>query len=761
MFSQKSAFLGLAMAALVSAVFVFLGPVPRFNYDFENFFPVDDPELTYYQTFRKQFENDNDYLLIALGNEPDVFEQEFLEKAAALQNGIAQLRKVDQVVSLLFLTEPIIGAFGISERSLLNWEDPSNLKGQKQRILADRQYTGNLIREDGRFLNIIVKNEQNILKEDGDTLYREIDHLIREFGFEEAVTAGKIKAQGEFVQLLQSEFIFFLSISAVLIVILLWWIFRTWWGVVLPFFVLAFGVGWTFSIMLLSGKALDVMMVMQPTILLIIGLSGLVHFLTLYMAKLREGLSKSQAIEKTFSELSLAVFLTCLTTSLGFVSLYFTNVVSLKEFGLYTGIGVMIMFLAIMLLTPGFLYLFSPLAGAKDPVLRSFWLVNLRKLLLLILAHQKKVLVGFALLTFLAFLAVSQLKVDGYLLDNLPQDHPLVQDFEFFDEYLGGSKPLEFSIEVGKGAEDLLEYPVLVQMDALESFLETNFETGAIFSPLALVKGLNKAQNGGNSKAYVLPSRGQFERMQRYLDQGIRKMDVKILSEDQKKGRLSTRMADVGSYKGEQLKAKFRHFVETEIDNSYLQVRMTGTSLLIDKSHSSISWQMARGLSVAFVLVGLIAGFLFRSWRIALVVLLPNIIPLLWMGGLMWLMDIDLKLSTAIIFTVAFGIAVDDSIHFMTKLQSELVGGKSLIYAIKRTYLTTGKAIILTTIILSSGFFILTFSQFGVTYYSGLLISMSLIFALLADLILLPVLLLPLNKIWKKKFNRYHLLKKT
>jgi predicted RND superfamily exporter protein len=160
---------------------------------------------------------------------------------------------------------------------------------------------------------------------------------------------------------------------------------------------------------------------------------------------------------------------------------------------------------------------------------------------------------------------------------------------------------------------------------------------------------------------------------------------------------------------------------------------------------------MAKGLGVAFLMIGLIAGLLFRSIRMALILLVPNVIPLIWMCGMMWVLGIEFKLTTAILFSVAFGIAVDDTIHFISNLRMELARGKSMHYAIKRTFMEAGKAIILTSVILVSGFGLLVFSQFGVTFYTGLLISVSLIFALMADLFLLPALLFPLKAVFVQK----------
>jgi predicted RND superfamily exporter protein len=269
-----------------------------------------------------------------------------------------------------------------------------------------------------------------------------------------------------------------------------------------------------------------------------------------------------------------------------------------------------------------------------------------------------------------------------------------------------------------------------------------------------VVKSLNQAQNQGTSQAFALPSKGQYQRMQRFLDPAFKEMGTKILSEGMKTGRLSSRASDLGTLEMSKNRASLKDFIDREIDPKLLQIRWTGTAFLIDKGHQSVTWQMAKGLGMAFIFVGIIAGFLFRSWRISFILLIPNLVPLIWMLGLMYLLGIEFKLTTAILFTVAFGIAVDDSIHFMTRLRKELMRGKNLIYGLKRTFLETGEAIIQTTVILVAGFGLLIFSQFGVTHFTGLLIAAALIFALLADLFLLPILLLPMKKKWDQKFKK-------
>ncbi|MCL6259997.1 MMPL family transporter [Aquiflexum sp. TKW24L] len=742
MFTKKISIYLLALAVLLTLGIAIFPPLVIFDYDFESFFPQEDEELSFYQDFRNRFENDNDYLLIALGQEPDIFDSAFLSASNSLNESLKNLEKVERTISLLDLADPIINPFGIRYQKVLSWENPGDLDFSKKSILRSNQYLESLISEDGGYLLIILKNQQGISKKDGDVLYNEIEKLVSDSGISNYHLAGKIRAQGEFVQLMQEEFSLFLGISIAMIVLLLIVIFRTWWGVVVPVVVLMLGILWTISFSLYFGKPLDVMSVMQPTILSVVGLAGLIHFFNHYLAQIRNGFPKNEAVQKCFSELWMAVFLTCFTTALGFFSLYFTNIPSLKFFGLYTGIGVMLMFLAVMMVAPGLLYLLTPFKVSENDSFSKMWRKWMRKAFLWTISNTKPIVGIFILVTLMSSLAMSRLQVNGFILDDLPEKNLLIAEFRFFDREFGGSKPLEFSLESGPAAKNLVQYEVLREQEKLEGFVREVFGASQIISPLTFAKTVNKAVNGGNEKAFITPSKGQIQRILPYVDNALEKAPVKILTSNLRSGRLSTRTEDMGSYESSIMKAKLSHFLETEINPDLLKVRITGTSHLIDISHESVTSQLAKGLGFAFGIVALIVGFLFKSWKLAIVALIPNIIPLIWVCGMMFVLGIELKLTTAIIFTVAFGIAVDDTIHFMAKLKMELNKGKSWLYAIKRTYLETGKAIILTTLVLVLGFSVLTLSEFGVTYYSGLLIGMSLVFALVSDLVLLPVMLI-------------------
>jgi predicted RND superfamily exporter protein len=748
MFGKSASYFLLAISLLLTLLLLIFRPTPAFDYDFEQFFPQDDIDLSFYQGFYEEnFGSDNDYLLLAINNpEGDWLDSAFLSRSAQIKTEIQALNGVDTLISIFDLQIPIINAFGLQTFPVLDWSSKESLQNSKDKL---DQFHGSLVALDGGSFLFLIQNDPQLNKEQGDKLFIEIVQIFEKNNLRPFAIAGKIQTQRDFVNLMQQEFGLFIGASLVLMLMVLYLVFRKPWGILIPIFVLLTGILWAFGLILGAGKPLDIMSVMQPTIFLIVGLSALIHYFTHLIKKLKIGLPKEKAIQETFRELTFAVSLTVFTTSIGFLSLYFTSIPALRAFGLWTGIGILVLFAAILAITPGLLHAFplnqpkSKFPSKSERILSSVFKTILQK---------RRFIVGsFLTLSFLCLGLATQLKINGYLLDNLPLDHPIQKDFTYFDQQYGGSNPLELYLEKGSDADNLLDLKVLVEIEKIEGKLRELFGEGEFISPLSLAKTFNQAQNQGNPKAFTLPSRGQYLRMKRHFEQALNQEGPKVLSANLVSGRISGRAPDFGSLRMGELRSDLLDFVENEIDPKLLKVKWTGTAHLIDRGHESVTIQMAKGLGVAFLIVGLLAGALFKSWRLSIILLIPNVIPLIWMCGLMWILGIEFKLTTAILFTVAFGIAVDDTIHFMSKLKSELSKGKNLHYAIKRTFIEAGTAIVLTSVILVAGFGLLIFSQFGVTHFTGLLISFTLVFALLADLFLLPVLLFPLKKVWDSK----------
>ncbi|NVJ87438.1 MAG: MMPL family transporter [Algoriphagus sp.] len=753
MWSKRRSLLLLFFSILFSLSFLVFPPKPAFDYDFEQFFPQDDEGLDFYKEYANKFGSDNDYLLLAFENrDQGPWDSDFLIRLQKLQEAITSLDKIDTVISVLTIKKPRISPFGIQFQPLVSFNEK-----KVEKSISDFSLGEKFISKDGKGLLLLVKHQKNISKEEGDILYGKIQKEISDSNLILRAVAGKIQTQRDFVVLMQREFGFFLGISILVMIGLLILIFRTWWGVVVSFLVLGTGIVWAFGIILWLGKPLSLMSVMQPTIFLIVGLGALVHFFTHLVKALRTGVSSDQAILKTFSQLAPPVGLTMLTTAFGFLSLWFTSVPALKDFGLTTGIGIFVMFLAVMLITPGILLLIK-VQGSERRVKPKINL-KLHSVFLELLRNKKAVIGVFLGLSLLSGFLGYQVRVNGYLLDNLPIDHPIRSNFEYFDQQFGGSNPLEIALWTANSDESIFDFEVFKEIQKVEEELFHYFGEVQLLTPLTVVKTLNQAQNQGNPAAFQFPSRGQYLRIKRLMDRSGDQFLSEVYDSETQMARISGRLPDLGSHKMGEIRNSFKEFVEKEINTDLLRVQWTGTAYLIDRGHESVTRQMARGLGVAFVLVGIIAGILFRSWRISLILLLPNIIPLGLMLLVMYIFGIDLKLTTAILFTVAFGIAVDDSIHFMARLKTELNAGKNFLYALKRTFLETGKALILTTLILVCGFSLFMFSDFGVTFYSGILIACALIFALLADLFLLPLLLLPMKKVWEEKASKKSLIR--
>jgi predicted RND superfamily exporter protein len=300
------------------------------------------------------------------------------------------------------------------------------------------------------------------------------------------------------------------------------------------------------------------------------------------------------------------------------------------------------------------------------------------------------------------------------------------------------------AVNVSNSGATVWDADALQAMAKVQEHLEQEYGIQAMLSPVTVVKSLNKAFNGGAEEFYALPDDPrEIRRLAKRAEllagtDGLRG----LVSEDGRSARMSGRMVDEGGHVHAKRNERLDAFIRSTIAGSDLEMHQTGMAFLIDRSNAKLSGQMIGGLSISFLLIALTMAIVFKNWRMTVIALIPNVVPLAFVGGVMGIAGIDIKVSTAIIFTIAFGIAVDDTIHLLGKLRIELIKGKSLPYAMKRAFLSTGKAMVVTTIMLLSGFISLLFSDFASVYYMGLLVSITLFMALVADLLLLPVLVL-------------------
>jgi uncharacterized protein len=394
---------------------------------------------------------------------------------------------------------------------------------------------------------------------------------------------------------------------------------------------------------------------------------------------------------------------------------------------------------------PALLYFFTPKKLIKvqrsDNKTHRF----LKSLFFIIFRNQKVILLLSAAVVILSVIGITKIRVNNILLEDLSDKVKLKQDFNFFDKNYSGVRPFELSVVLKDSTRSVWDYEVMQALNKLEEFIKTEYQAGFILSPSGIVK--NIYFNSVNDAKNVFPEKDDYEDIATYLKKNKKNKEVKrFVSENELQTRISGKIGDLGSIAVNEHNRNLNLFITKNINTDLLQIEITGAAHLIDRNNEYMVSNMTKGFIFSIFIIGLLTFFLHRSWRMVVVFIIPNVIPLLVIGGIMGYAGIELKAATSLVFSIAFGIATDDTIHFISRLKIELGYGKNLMYAFKRTFFETGKPIILTTFILMGGFMSLMISNFDSTFYFGFLICITVIVALIADLFLLPVLLFLLYK---------------
>lgn len=742
--TRRNARIALALVGLVTLAASFALRNVRLDYDFEKFFPKDDPELDRYLAFRERFGYDNDFLMFGLEREAGVFDAAFLRRVDSLAAGLERLPLVMRVMSPTRLEEPIITPVGVFQRPYLRFDNDSLPPIDSASTWADPRVKDLFFSDDAKSMLVILTAEPGLSKVKCDSLLGDVHGVMASTGFGNARLAGRIVGQDHYIHKMLSETLFFLGSSILLLAVFLWAGFRSAHGVLVPLLVVGLSILWQVGFMTAIGKPLGILTMLLPTILFVVGMSDVVHLLECYLEEIRNGVPRIRAIAITYHEVGLPTFLTAITSGIGFATLGTASIPPLQEFGLYTAIGVLLAFCLAFTLLPALLVLTDPIKLLPKPGRGSPWDSRLPALFRWTIRHRRLILLTAALVTFLGGMGAYRVKVNNYLLEDLPDNDPLKEGFTWFEREFGGVRPFEMEIDADKGVWDL---GTLRQIEKVQSRLDTVYHVDGIISPVTIMYSLNKSFNGGDRAYYRLPDDStecaRLAKRARLLGKDLL---GSVVSADGRTARLSGRQLDEGGFIHKGKNAELDAFIAANTDADAVTFHQTGMAFLIDRNNATLSTQLVRGMGLAVLLTALIMLWFFRDWRMVLVALLPNLMPLVFIAGVMGAFGIDLKVSTAIIFSIAFGIAEDDTIHMLASLRMHLRSGLSPAYALKRTYLRTGKAITVTGLMLLSGFVTLMFSDFASIFYMGVLITLTLAFALLAELFLLPALVMVLMR---------------
>ncbi len=714
----------------------------KFNYDFEAFFPNEDNELEIYENHRNRFEWDNEFVLIGIENKSGIFEKKFLNQLDSLTKVLQEITYITRVISPTNLKSISLGGIIPIQNRLLHLEDTSLYKSDSINIYKTPNLIGSFFPKDGKSISIFIKTDEGLSKAKSDSLSQNISSAFQKFKFDEVHFVGRIVAQDVYLKKLEKEFIYFLAISFVLVIIFLWFSFKSIYGIIVPISIVVISIIWTLGIMSMMNQALDIMTCMLPTMIFIAGMSDVVHFFSKYFEELSKGTDKQLIYPMILKEVGFPTFLTLITTVVGFLSLLFSSITPIRDFGIYTSIGITIAFCLSYTLLPAILYFITPNKMISIHGNQNKTYSTMRVILFWIFRNQKTIIVTTCVLIIFSIVGIYKIRINNILLEDLSDGVKIKQDFMFFDKHYSGVRPLELAISIKNQHKTIWDYDIMQQLNKVDSFIKKEYHAGFLYSPAMVVKNIEKALNNEISGEGRFPDEKDYTEIKQQLLNNKKNKDItKIISTDGKFARISAKINDVGSIIINQHNEHLLNYLNTHIESKDLEIKITGAAHLVDRNNEYMVSNMIQGFLFSISLIALLTYFLHRSWRMVLVFIVPNFIPLLIIAGIMGFANIELKAATSLVFSIAFGVATDDTIHFISRLKIELGYGKSLIYAFKRTYFETGKPILLTTFILMGGFLSLMISDFQSTFYFGFLICMTIPIAVIADLFLLPVLL--------------------
>jgi uncharacterized protein len=713
----------------------------KFTFDFEQFFPQGDPDLEVFQNFIQEFETDDNFLLVAVRREQGVFEQQFLEQFHELTLKSRELPHVLESQSLTKFSYPLRTPFAITSIPAIHIGQPERYDQDRARILQDERFVYNLINEDATALVIFIKIIDGIQLGQARELMAALDELMEQYDFEAYHYLGRPYFQKELVAMQQREITVSAIVAGILVTLIMFFIFRRPWGIAVALFSIGLGMLLFMGFLGATGRELNAMAALYPVLMIIVGTSDVIHIMSKYVDELRKGRKTEKAIVITIKEIGLATLMTSVTTAIGFATLLSSKVGPIRDFGINAAIGVLIAYLTVIFFTTAVLSWFRADQIIKLGRGQAFWEKSMSWTYEFTRRHPVRIALGSALVLLVTFWGISRITTNYSIINNMPIGKQITEDFRFFERELTGFRPLEFAVYAQNGYK-ASDFEVVSEIAKVEDYLHQSPVVQAVGSITAVYKSINQMMRNNNPDAYRLPEdKAEFERYRRLAAQVPNANLNVLLSKDETKARITSRIKDLGADTIKQFGNRLDAWVLANTDTAVVKFQRTGTGLIIDKNAEYVRRNLLEGLGMAILLVSILMALLFRNFKMLIISLVPNIFPLLLAGALLGFLGIELEAGVSIVFAVIFGIAVDDSIHFLAKYKLVRSRGNSVEDSLRTTFLETGKAITLTTVILFFGFLVMLFSIHPPSVTIGLLISLTLFSALFSDLLLMPVLI--------------------
>jgi len=528
-------------------------------------------------------------------------------------------------------------------------------------------------------------------------------------------------------------FFFFRSIRATLITLL----------------VVSIGVIWAFGFIGLFRYEISVLMALIPPLIIVIGVPNAIFLINKYQQEVKKHGNQAKSLQRVISKVGNATLMTNVTTAAGFATFIFTKSQLLREFGTIASINILAIFVLALLLIP-IIYSFLPLPKEKHlKHLERKWIDGIVNWMENVVRYHRVAVYTTAVLLIIgSMIGIYMIRVSGSIIEDMPKGEDFFKDIVYFENEFGGIMPLEIVIDTKK-EKGVMNLSTLKRMNELEETIEEIPELSPPMSIVNLVKYSKQAFYGGDPKFYQLPNNQEKNWILSYTKNSTSNVDFmdNFVDSTGRYARITTFMKDIGTDKMEIIEERLHQKIAKEFPSENYNVAITGKALVFLKGTNYLINNLIISLSLAIVLISFFMAFMFRSFKMIIISLIPNMFPLLITAGLMGYLGIPIKPSTILVFSIAFGISVDDTIHFLAKYRQELKANnwkiKQSVYGALRE---TGVSMFYTSIVLFFGFLVFTVSSFGGTIALGGLVSVTLLFAMVSNLVLLPSLLLSLER---------------
>ena len=735
---QRNLLLGLY--GLLTIASIFLLTRLKFTFDFEQFFPQGDPEWEFFKNYMKDFESDDNFLLIAVERREGVFDSVFLQQFHDFTLKAGDLPHVTSAMSLTKMQYPLKTPFGMTVVPVIHLDAPAFYESDRAKVLQDRRFVNNLISADGTSLTIVLKTINRSSLEQSEELMDSMQNLLKTYPFEKTHMLGRAYFQTAMVKMEIREVLVSTLIAALLTIAILFFIFRRWWSVFIA--IAGIGLALLFFLGLLSalGRELNALSALYPILMCIVGVADTIHITSKYLDELEKGHDRETAIRITLKEIGLATFITCITTAIGFASLLTNRTAPIQGFGLNAALGVVAAFFVIY----GWLWAMLPRFRA-DQLIKftpeyAFWGRSMEQIYRFTRLRGRSIAWIAAGLMAVCLVGISKINTNYRLKSNLPRGQQITADFLYFEDKFSGFRPVEFAVfpQNGRQADD---FEVLREMDKYENHVRSYAPIKTLVSINDVYRSLNAMNYGNRPEGYRLPdSLAAFKKIQQLVDKMPPSASDVLLSKNHDKARIAGRMQDVGRDSVAMIQSSMERWAGTHIDSNIVRFKITGTGVILDKNSAYIRDNMLQGLIPSVLVVAFIMGFLFKDLRMVLVFTIPNVFPLFFAGALIGYLGIPLEAGIATVFSIVFGIATDDTVHFLSNFKLCRSRGMNVEDALRTTLAETGKAMCLGSIILFFSFLVMLFSIHPPSVAVGLLVSITLAGALFCDLLLVPVL---------------------